>query len=97
MGRSNMYEWAMSQKLPVNDFRWVEKTSQFNEHFIRNYSDDSNKGYFIEADVQYPKNLHNMHNDLLFLSERMKIEKTEKIEANLHDREEYVINIINIK
>ena len=92
-----MYEWAMSQKLPVNDFRWVEKTSQFNEHFIRNYSDDSNKGYFIEADVHYPKNLHNMHNDLLFLSERMKIEKTEKIEVNLHDREEYVIKIINLK
>ena len=92
-----MYEWAMSQNLPVNDFRWVEKTSQFNEHFIRNYSDDSNKGYFIEADVHYPKNLHNMHNDLLFLSERMKIEKTEKIEVNLHDREEYVINIINLK
>ena len=59
----------------VNDFKWVEYISEFNGHFIKRYSDKSNEGYFIEVDVQYPENLHNLHNDLLFLSERIKIEK----------------------
>ena len=38
----------MSQKLPVNDFKWVEKTCQFNEDFTKNYNEDSNTGYYID-------------------------------------------------
>ena len=37
----------MSQKLPVNDFKWVEKTSQFNKDFIKNYNEDSDIGYLL--------------------------------------------------
>ena len=33
---NNLYGWAMSQKLPVNKFQWIEDTSQFNEYFIKN-------------------------------------------------------------
>ena len=47
---------------------------------------------FIEADVQYPEKLHELHNDLPFLPKRIKIEKTEKLVANFHDKEEYVIH-----
>ena len=43
-----------------------EKTSQFNKYFMKDYSDDSNEGHFIKTDVQYPENLHNLHNDLPF-------------------------------
>ena len=44
----------MSQKLPVNGFKWVEKSilSEFNEDFIKKYDEDSNTGYFLEADVE---------------------------------------------
>ena len=52
---NNLYGWLMSQKFPVNVFEWVEELSQFNEDFIKNYDEDSNKGYFLEVDVQYPK------------------------------------------
>ena len=38
----------MSQKLPVNDFKWVEKTSQFNKDFIKNYNEDSDIGYLLK-------------------------------------------------
>ena len=48
------------------------KTSQFIEHLVKNYYDDSSKGYFIEADVQYPKNFPNLHNDLPSLPEKKK-------------------------
>ena len=65
----------MSRNLPVNNFKWVEKTSAFNEDFVKSYNDESEEGYFLDVDVQYPENLHNLYNDLPFLSERMKIEK----------------------
>ena len=35
---SNLYGWAMSQKLPVNNFGWIKDNSQFNENFIKNYN-----------------------------------------------------------
>ena len=66
---NNLYGWPMSQKLPVNKFEWVEDTSQFNEDFIKNYNEESDEGYFLEVDVQYPENLHEFHNDLPFLKE----------------------------
>ena len=76
----------MSQKLPLNNFDWIEDTSQFNEDFIKNCNEKSDKGSFLKVDVQYTKNLHELHNDLPFLPERMKIEKVEKLVAKLHDK-----------
>ena len=48
----------MSQKLPVNDFKWVEDISEFDEGFIKSYSEESDGGYFLEVDIQYPEKLH---------------------------------------
>ena len=56
------------------------------------FNAESNERYFLEVDVQYPENLNNLHNDLPFLSERMKIEKVLK---NLHDKNKYTKEIIN--
>ena len=47
----NLYEKAMSEKLPVDGFEWVEDISEIDENFIKNYDKDSNVGYFIEADI----------------------------------------------
>ena len=55
-------------------------------NFIKNYKKKSNEGYFIEADVQYPEKLHDLHNYLLFLPERTRVEKFVKLVANLHDK-----------
>ena len=49
---NNIYGWAMSKKLPVNNFDLIENTSQFNEDFIKNYNKESDEGYFLEIDVQ---------------------------------------------
>ena len=62
------------------------RKSQFNEDFIKIYNEDSNKGYLLEVNIHYLEKVHNLHNDLLFLSERKKIEKVKKVIPNLHDK-----------
>ena len=94
MGVNNFYGWAISQKFLVNDFEWITKV---NEDLIKNYNEGSDERYFFEADVEYIEKLHGFHNDLPFLPERMKIEKVEKILANIHDKTKYVIQIRNLK
>ena len=59
--------------MPVNDFKWVEDISEFNENFIKSYNDERDEGYFLEVDVEYPNSLHNLHNDLPFLPDIMRI------------------------
>ena len=68
-------------------------TSQFNEDFIKNYHEESDGKYFLEVDAQYLEHLHNLHNDLPFLSERMKAGKVKKLLAKLRNKTEYVILI----
>ena len=70
---NNLYERWISEKLPVNDFKWIKKSSKFNEDFIKNYYENNNKGHILVADVEHPKNLFNLDSDLPFLSEKKKI------------------------
>ena len=83
----------MSQKLPVNGFKWVQKLSKFNEDFIKKYDKDSNTVYLLEVDVDYPKTLFNTHKDFPFLPERKIIEKVEKLISRIEDKEKCVIHI----
>ena len=94
---NNLYGWAMLQNLPVNNFEQIEDTFQFNEDFMKNYNEESHEGYFLEVEVQQTEKLHELHNDLPFLPERMKTEKVERLVANSHDKTEYVIYIRNLK
>ena len=64
----------------------------FNDDFIKNYYEDSDKGYILEVDVEYPKKLHNVHCNLPFLQERMKINKCNKLVCNLYDEKIYVVH-----
>ena len=54
---NNLYGWTMSQKLPVGSFKWVEETSQFNEDFIISCYKDSDEGYFLKVNMEYPKGI----------------------------------------
>ena len=79
---NNLYGWAMLQKVPVNNFKWVKDINKLDESFRKSYNEQSHKGYFLELDIQYPKKLNELHNDLQFLPERMMIEKLEKLISN---------------
>ena len=69
---NNLYGWAVSQKLPVNGFKWVETLSRFNEIFIKNYNENNDTGYFLKVHIDYSKELFNLHKDLPFSPERKK-------------------------
>ena len=87
----------MSKKLPVNGFKWEKDLSRFNENFIKNYNENSDVGYFLEVDIEYPKQLWSSHKDLPFLTERKKLEKVEKFVCSIDDKEKYVIHIRALK
>ena len=92
LNANNLYGYVMSQKLFVNGFEWEENIHKFNERFIKDYDENSNKGYFIEVDVEYPKILLSLHNDLPFLPERNRIQKCNKLVCNIYDKENYVVH-----
>ena len=63
---NNLHGWEISQKLPVKGFKLVKELLKFIEDFIKNYKENSNKGYILEIYAEYPKNLFNLHQDLPF-------------------------------
>ena len=64
---------------------------------MKNYDEDSDKGYILKVDVEYPKELNDLHSDLPFLPERMKINKCTKFVCNFYDKENYIVHIRALK
>ena len=96
---NNLYGWAMSKKLSVNGFKWLDsdKINEINEDFVKNYDENNDKSYIFEVDVKYLKRLHELHSDLPFLSERMEINKCKKLVCNLCNKKKYVTHINSLK
>ena len=69
--------------MPVNGLKWAKETSQFSESFKESYNEESDERYLFEVDFQYPEKLHRVYDNLPFLPESMKINKVEKLLANL--------------
>ena len=94
---NNLYGWEMSKTLLVNSFKWEIDLLRFSEDFIKTYNENSDVGYFLEVDIEYPKQLWSSHKDLPFLPERKKLEKVEKLVCSIEDKEKYVIHIRALK
>ena len=86
---NNLYGWGMSQPLPAGGFKWTD----VNPNEISELATRTDKGYLLEVDVSYLKELHNPHNDLPFMCERTEINGVEKLVPNLRDKKNYVIHI----
>ena len=87
----------MCKKLPVSDLKYIDDISIFTDEFIKHYDQNSDKGYIFVVDVEYPRNLHKLHNDLPFLPERMKVGNCTKLVCNLQDKENYPVHILALK
>ena len=83
----------MSQSLPTGGFRWVDVSPDEIDELVSH----KDRGYLLEVDVAYPKELHDYHNDLPFMCGRMKINGVEKLVPNLYYKKRYVIHIRALK
>ena len=84
---NNLYGWAMMKPLPVGGFEWMEEEKQ-------NWK---NIPCILEVDLEYPKELHDLHNDYPLAPERLKIGNVEKLIPNLFDKEKYVVHHHSLK
>ena len=94
---NNLYGWAMSKQLPVDGFKYENDLSIFTMDFIKNYNEESDIGYLLYVDIEYPKNLRESHSDLPFLPDRMKVNKVNKLICNQYDKNKYSVHIYALK
>ena len=95
---NNLYGWVMSQPLPTGGFHWVELRKDWSlKTIIEELVKKKDRGYLLEVDVAYPKELHDYHNDLPFMCAKMKINGVEKLVPNLYYKKKYVIHIKALK
>ena len=90
---NNLYGWAMSQPLPTGEFRWIELGDRNSKTIVEELVEKRDHGYLLEVDVAYPRELHDSHNDLPFMCDRMKINGVEELVPNLYYKKKYVVHI----
>jgi len=90
------YGWAMSKFLPENSFQWYsgDLSVQNITNMLRTFSNESPNGMFLEVDVLYPLNLHDLHNDLPYLPERSipPGSKIPKLLTTLQSKTNYIVH-----
>ena len=69
---NNLYGWAMSQYLPTGGFRWMTE-KQISKLDLAKYKDDSKRGLILEVDLEYPQELHDLHNEYSLAPEKIKV------------------------
>ncbi len=89
---NNLYGYAMSQKLPISNFKFEEDLSKFTLDYIKNIPKDGEMGFFFEVDLTYPSSLHKKHNSLPLCPEKMcpPNSKVKKLICSLYDKKNYV-------
>ena len=88
---NNLYGWAMSQYLPIGGFRWMTQ-KQIDKIDLAKYNEDSKKGLILEVDLEYSKELHNLHNDYPLGPEKVKVTKNMLSEYCKNIAEKYKIS-----
>ena len=85
---NNLYGFAMCKKLPTGGFKWMTKEE------LENWRSCA---CILEVDLEYSKELHDLHNDYPLAPERLMINKVEKLIPTLNDKKKYVIHYENLK
>ena len=90
---NNLYGWAMSLKLPVHSFKWMtnrEIENIFNNQIVQVWE---KLPCILEVDLEYPEELHDLHNDYPLCPERVECDhRVKKLIPNLRDKNNYVVH-----
>ena len=92
---NNLYGWAMSEKMPYKDFKWVSVESD--QPPLEKITSDGDLGYILEVDLEYPNELHDLHNDYPLAPETMEINGVNKLTPNLKNKTKYILHHRNLK
>lgn len=92
LDKVNLYGSTMCEKMPIGDYAWIDP-----ETFSLDSNAEGEKGYIVEVDVEYDKELHDAHNDLPFLPHTFKVHDTEKLCATLENKKNYVASLMNVQ
>ena len=93
---NNLYGWAMSEKMPYKDFKWVNVENTPVENMLTKVLLDEDLGYILEVDLEYPSELHDLHNDYPLAPETMKINRVNKLTPNLRNKTKYILHHRNL-
>ena len=103
---NNLYGWAMSQYLPTGNFKWMTD-KEISKTNLGKYELDSKEGLILEVDLEYPKELHDLHNDYPIAPEKVKEKIAKKYNIStglvrkliptLRDKKEYVLHYRNLQ
>ena len=101
LDKNNLYGWTMSGYLPYGEFKWLKDVDKFNVNSINEKSDT---GYFLEVDLEYPDELHKLHNDYPLAPEKLTVtnmlskyckEITDKYDIKIGDVKRLIPNLRN--
>ena len=67
---NNLYGWPMSEYLPYGEFKWLKNVDEFD---VMSVSEKSLLGYFLKVDLDYPDELHELHNDYPLAPEKLAV------------------------
>ena len=93
---NNLYGCAMSQYLPINYFKWVKDIDKIKKKLMKIKS-NSSIGYILEVDLEYLKELHDIHNDYQLAPEKINIQKEFLSNYCLNIANEHNITIGSVK
>ena len=80
---NNQYGYSMSKYLPTGDFRWVEDPSKFMKEYILDLKEDGSSGFYLEVDLEYPKHLHEEHDQYPLAPEHYTIKSSDLSEEQI--------------
>ncbi|GFW03185.1 uncharacterized protein TNCV_158041 [Trichonephila clavipes] len=94
---NNLYDYPMSKYLPLKDFVWSD--NDLTEQDILNLSDESDVGYILEVDLEYPSDLHDKHSDFPLAPENKPPPncKEPRLLTTLEPKTKYVLHYSNLK
>ena len=85
---NNLYGWPMSKSLPTHGFKWI------NDRELKTWEKHP---CILEVDLEYPKSLHDLHNDYPLAPEQFEVNKINKLIPNLGDKKKYILHYENLK
>ena len=93
---NNLYGCAMSQYLPYGGFKWVKNIDKIKQ-ILMNIKSNSSTGYILEVDLEYPQELHDIHNDYPLALEKINIPKEQLSDYSLEILNAHDITVGEVK